>query len=470
MSLKDRLHATTKQNEKKEEKEQVQYYQNSSIAAQIDSLGVIDTFFADDELNSIYVNGAKNIYIERKGRTHKSTSSYRDNVQLENLIKKYAQNIGYKIDEKNPYIKFNHKLGINVVATLPPLSSNVVMFVKCYNDKHAAIQVLQEEQSISKEIALVLEAISTLKTNIIIAGERNTLKTTILSTLLKNLPSNNRGTIVDYKAEIINKVSNFSNYDFSNIENEKEELEILNSILISNPDRIYINDCNEKTLSFINEKIISGLKGVVLTLEAKSPKDAVEKIALGILKDNPKLDYNVAKLLAYKCAELIIFVQKDELNNRIVSSISQINLDMNDNYSIRDIFRYYQSEHKSCGFIPDFYEEAKLNSLPINSNIFDKDYKHTYFKTSKNEVLGEQSKKVNLEILKKFKKDLTIQDEKQEENQEHKELSEEELMAKAQEKFEELKQNVQNNQSQTLEELVFELNEKDISQENDENI
>ena len=466
MSLKDRLHTTIKQNEIKEEKEQVEYYQNSSIAAQIDSLGVIDTFLADDDINSIYVNGAKNIYIERKGKTHKSTSSFRDNVQLENLIKKYAQNIGYKINEENPYIKFNHKLGINVSATLPPLSSNAVMFVKCYKDKHASFQALQDGQSISKEIALVLEAISALRTNIIIAGERSTLKTTILSTLLKNLPSNDRGVVVDYKAEIKNDSPNFSNFDFSNIKDKKEELDILNSIFISNPDRIYINDCDEKTLSFIDEKIISGLKGVVLTIEAKTPKEAFEKIALGILKNNPKLDYNIARLLAYKSAELVIFVKKDELNNRIISSISQINIDLNDNYSIRDIFRYNQSEHKSCGFIPDFFEEAKLNSLSINSNIFDKDYKHTYQKTTKNETLYEQTKKVNLEILKKFKKDFNVQ-----ESEPKKELSAEEMMIRAQEKFEELKQNIQNNEEneESIEDIALQLEQNNISQE-DENI
>ena len=467
MSLKDRLNTTTKLNEIKEEKEPVQYYQNDSIAQNIVSLGVIDTFLADDELNSIYVNGAKNIYIERNNKTHKSTTTYRDNVQLENLIKKYVQNIGYKIDEQNPYIKFNHKLGINVVATLPPLSSNATMYVKCYKDCHASFQALQESQSISKEIALILEAIATLRTNIIIAGERSTLKTTILSTLLKNLPSNNRGTIIDYSSEIKNESSNFSNFDFSNIIDKKEELEILNSIFMSNPDRIFINDCNKKTLSYINEKIISGAKGIILTIEAKSPKEAFEKIALEILKDNPKLDYNIAKTLAYKFCELIIFVKKDELNKRVISSISQINIDMNNNYSIRDIFRYNQAEHKSCGFIPDFFEEIKMNSLPVSSNIFDKDYKHTYHKPAKNESLYDQSKKVNLEILKKFKKDFSIQEEEKEEN---KELSAEELMIKAQEKFEELKQNMKNNEIESLENEEIQIEEENIQQENNENL
>ena len=467
MSLKDRLNTikTKSENLTKKENQLPKYYESSEIA-NIETLGILENLFVDDDLNSIYVNGAKNVYIEKNGKHSKSTLSFRDNVQLENLIRKNAQNVGIEIDEINPFIKFNHKKGINVQATLPPLSNPANIFIKCYKDKHASIKILSENQSISKEIALVLEAISALRTNIIIAGERSTLKTTILSTLLKNLPSNDRGVVVDYKAEIKNDSPNFSNFDFSNIKDKKEELDILNSIFISNPDRIYINDCDEKTLSFIDEKIISGLKGVVLTIEAKTPKEAFEKIALGILKNNPKLDYNIARLLAYKSAELVIFVKKDELNNRIISSISQINIDLNDNYSIRDIFRYNQSEHKSCGFIPDFFEEAKLNSLSINSNIFDKDYKHTYQKTTKNETLYEQTKKVNLEILKKFKKDFNVQ-----ESEPKKELSAEEMMIRAQEKFEELKQNIQNNEEneESIEDIALQLEQNNISQE-DENI
>ena len=83
MSLKDRLNSVAnKQNTIIEEiKQQPKYYESSEMANNIDSLGVIDTLFADDELNAIYISGAKNIYIEKKGKLHKSTTTYRDNVQ-----------------------------------------------------------------------------------------------------------------------------------------------------------------------------------------------------------------------------------------------------------------------------------------------------------------------------------------------------------------------------------------------------
>ena len=58
----------------------------------------------------------------------------------------------------------------------------------------------------------------------------------------------------------------------------------------------------------------------------------------------------------------------------------------------------------------------------------------------------------------------------EEEKPEERTLSDEELMVKAQEKFEELKQNVQNNQEESLEDIVLELEQNNTQQEDDRNI
>ena len=141
MSLKDRLNTaniSSKEVEKKEKNQTPKYYESSEIA-NIETLGVIDNLLIDDEINSIHVNGARNITMEKNGKKTKSTVVFRDNVQLENLIRKNAQNIGFEIDEEKPYISFNYKDGINVKATLPPLSSSANIFVKCYKEKFASL-------------------------------------------------------------------------------------------------------------------------------------------------------------------------------------------------------------------------------------------------------------------------------------------------------------------------------------------
>ena len=184
MSLKDRLN---NQNKDINTQAQPKYYESDIEAQKADSLGPIDSLLTDEDINAIYVNGPKNVYIEKRGKVHKSTITYRDVIQLENIIKRNAQALDIDFNEKNPFVKFNLKEGINVSATLPPLSKNITMQIKCYNDKHATLQNLQQDQALSKEIALVLDSICAHDCNIIIAGEQNTLKTTLLSALSKRL-------------------------------------------------------------------------------------------------------------------------------------------------------------------------------------------------------------------------------------------------------------------------------------------
>ena len=82
MSLKDRLNTsntttTIKPISKPQEEKQPQYYSSNEIANKIDSLGAIDTILNDDDLNSIFISGAKNVYIQRRGKIQFCLRYYR---------------------------------------------------------------------------------------------------------------------------------------------------------------------------------------------------------------------------------------------------------------------------------------------------------------------------------------------------------------------------------------------------------
>ena len=446
MSLKDRLNTVQKQQIKETKKEEQPKYYKTEQEAQLDTLGAIDTLLANDDLNSIFVSGAKNIYLERRGKTTKSTSTFRDNVQLENLIKKIAQNEGVELDEQAPFFKFNYKTGVNVLATLPPLSNVASLFIKCYKDKHATIQTLQIEHSISKEIALILEAFCAIKKNILIIGSKNTLKTTLLSALAKKIPTNNRAIIIDSENEFKITSQNCTNYDFSKIDNPKTMDLILSSIVNSNPDKLLINTENEDLINKTIEKINSQYKGLILTLCANNSDEAIKKLSQILMNNSNNLALHEAKAIILSNFDIIIEAQKDELGRRKISSIKEINLSKEDEF-IQDIFTLdYLKQHKSQGITPLFYEDIKNNSLPIGDNIFNIEYKHTYHKGI--DIDAQFAKKgTNIDILKKFKKDLPTPNDENIETEEQqeikKEIDEEELMQKAQEKFDELKKNAQ---------------------------
>lgn len=445
LSLKDRLNTTQKQTAPTvhKQEEQLKYY-NTSSEAQIDSLGIIDTLLADDDLNNIYVSGAKNIYLEKRGKITKTTSTFRDNIQLENVIRKIAQNAGIELDETNPYIEFNHELGVNAVATLPPLSNVATLFIKNYKDKHATIQTLQNEHSVSKEIALILEAFCTIKKNILIVGKKNTLKTTLLSSLAKKIPNNNRAVIIDGENEFKVISQNHTNYDFSKLNNEKIIKNLIDSIIDSKPDKLFINTQKESVIASVIKKYSVNHKGLVMTLCADNPQEAIEKLS-------QMLNSKEAKSIILNTFDIIITTSKDELGRRKISAISEINL-LNEDDFIKNIFEVdYLQQHKSLGVTPQFYEDIKGNSLPISDNIFNSEYKHTYHKRT--DIDSQYAKKsANVDILKKFKKELPtpiinkdeqVQEIKEQEEPTQVQLSQEELMQKAQEKFDELKKNAQ---------------------------
>lgn len=445
MSLKDRLNAQPKLIINKDAIKLASKGEMSpmeQMAVNNEGLGVIEPLFIDEGLNSISVSGAKNIYVEKRGIIHKSTTTYRDNTQLLNIIKRNAKDSGADIN--SPFLKFNYKEGINITATLPPLSNVPTLFVKCYNDKNGTIKALEESKIISKELSMIFEAISTLKCNILIAGTKQSLKTTVLSAIAKLLPSNNRGVLIDFNNEFKIETPNYTSYDFSIIENEIVKSDILNSIISSAPDKIVLNDCEEDLMYELLKAQISGLKGVMTVIEAVNPYDALTKIAHIILKNNPTMDFETAKIKAYKVFELMIFCNKDEEGRRTLSKISQLNVDENNNCEINDIFYTNEIfEHASTGFVPDFYKASKINSLPISINIFDKNYKHTYHQSS-NQTVIQQNSPYN-DFLKKIKENSTKITSK---DNSIESLNSDELMKKVQEKFEELKRNAKSQEEE----------------------
>ena len=395
MSLKDRLENQTKNivNIEHPKEKEPKYYETSDIAQGINTLGEIDTLFADDEINSISVMGAKNVYIERKGKKSKISLTYRDNTRLENIIRKNAQTHGIEIDEKYPYIEFNYDKGINVFATLPPLSSSAAMIIKCYKDKFASLKTLTELQILSREVSLLIEALASLKLNIVIAGAKNTLKTTLLSAIAKKLPQNHCGVVFDYSNELKIENSNITTYDFKNYKNDK----LIKAIMLSNPDKVFLNDCPD--LSYFEKCIENGYRGICATYCAENPLDVLQNIYL-------------------KKADVVIFTERKE-SKRLVSSISLVN-----GSELENIF-YLNSnfEHVSSGIVPEFYDSIEQNNLQLSSAIFDANYKHTYFKTASDDAIAAALKKnINTEILKKFKKELEVKKSSpaQEENSESK--------------------------------------------------
>lgn len=373
---------------------------DEQMSANMTSLGVIDSILADDEINSIFVSGARNIYIERQGKITKSALMYKDDEQLENIIKNNSKN-NLEILDKKYVVSICPKKGVNVTATLPPLAKNPSMFVKCYKDKFATCQTLIESSSTSKEIALFVEALSTIKKNIIITGERNTLKTTILSAMAKKTPQNDRVVLIDYKNEIDLDLPNAIVYNFQNIKDERVKRELLDSIFALDSDKVYVNDCDFDDIKLYLKYLHQGYKGLAFTMCAKGIEDALDILAQEIIKNISVYTPEKAKSVVYDIFDVGVLAKRYEYKGVKIEDISEIKK----NY-IQNIFHYDGSAlHTSRGYSPTFTQELKRLGTPVSESIFESGYKHTYYITPKKEPNRIQKPAMRVDLLKKFKKE-----------------------------------------------------------------
>jgi pilus assembly protein CpaF len=74
------------------------------ISAEILGLGPLQPLLEDETITEVMVNGAKNIYIERKGKIHRVPVTFESNDHVMRIIDRIVAPLGRRIDESSPYV------------------------------------------------------------------------------------------------------------------------------------------------------------------------------------------------------------------------------------------------------------------------------------------------------------------------------------------------------------------------------
>ena len=86
--------------------------------------GPLEPLLADPGIADIMVNGAKNIYVERRGRIERVPLTFTDDDHLMGVIERIVSSVGRRIDELSPMVDARLKDGSRVNAIIPPLALN----------------------------------------------------------------------------------------------------------------------------------------------------------------------------------------------------------------------------------------------------------------------------------------------------------------------------------------------------------
>src|SRR5437660_2955388 len=147
-------------------------------------LGPLEPLMQDPTVSDILVNGAKTVYVERRGRLERTHVIFRDDTHLLHVIERIVSTIGRRIDESSPMVDARLADGSRVNAIIPPLAlDGPVLSIRRFPLDRLDAHDLLTRHTLTQPMLDFLHAAIACRLNVMVSGGTGAGKTTLLNVL-----------------------------------------------------------------------------------------------------------------------------------------------------------------------------------------------------------------------------------------------------------------------------------------------
>ena len=343
------------------------------IQNEINGYGPITEMLNDDKITEIMVNGPSDVYVEIDGKIVKDDSvSFINDRHILRTIQRIVQPLGRTIDVANPMVDARLRDGSRLNAIIPPLSlTGPILTIRKFAKNLESIDDLLLKGTLTKDMALFLEACVKAKLNILISGGTGTGKTTLLNILSSFIDNEERIITIEDAAElrlnqshVISLETRTTNYEG---EGEVTIRDLVRNSLRMRPDRIIVGEVRGKEAFDMMQAMNTGHEGSITTLHANTPVDATNRLETLILMN--EMEIPVSAVRGYIENTIDIVVQIDRLSDgkRKVTSICEVDGIKDNNVCLNQVFGFVQK-----GLVDDSFVDGEFIASKVVPKVYDK--------------------------------------------------------------------------------------------------
>jgi len=175
----------------------------TELVHDIVGLGPLEPLLADDSISDIMVNGPDRVFVERKGKTVRSSVRFRDTQHLAGICQRIAAAVGRRVDESSPMVDARLADGSRVNIVFQPLAlDGPYVSIRKFGKKPIDLAKLVEFGALTVTVAKALEIAAKCRLNIIISGGTGSGKTTMMNALSRFIAQDERILTVEDAAEL----------------------------------------------------------------------------------------------------------------------------------------------------------------------------------------------------------------------------------------------------------------------------
>ena len=349
-----------------------------SLIADMLGLGPLEPLMADETITDIMVNGARQVYIERRGKLELADVQFRDDHHVMNIATKIVSRIGRRIDEAKPLVDARLEDGSRVNIIIPPLAlDGPSISIRKFSKKTITLDIMAQNGSISADMATVLKIASRCRLNILISGGTGSGKTTLLNAMSRMIDAAERTVTIEDAAELQLQQPHVVRLETRppNLEGSGEITmrDLLKNALRMRPDRIIIGECRGEEALDMLQAMNTGHDGSMSTIHANNPREALTRLENMISMGAINLPSKAMRTQIASAIHLICQVSRMRDGARRVTHIVEVVGMEGDIITTQELFTYqFQGEtgegrlrgtFQSSGIRPAFLPRAEYFGL-----------------------------------------------------------------------------------------------------------
>jgi pilus assembly protein CpaF len=347
--------------------------------------GPINPLLLDEEISEVMVNGPHNVYVERKGKVELTDVQFRDNEHVMNIIEKIVSPLGRRIDESSPMVDARLPDGSRVNAIIPPLALvGPTITIRKFSKDPYTIEDLIRFGTITREMAVFLDACVKARLNIFISGGTGSGKTTTLNVISSFIPEDERIITIEDAAELKLSQDHVVSLESrpANIEGKGAVTirDLVRNSLRMRPERIVIGEVRGGEALDMLQAMNTGHDGSLATGHANSPRDMISRLETMVLMAGMELPLKAIRQQISGALDIIVQQARLKDGSRKITNITEVQGLEGDVVVLQDIFVYEQQgldkngkiigKMVSTGIRPKFYERLESSGIHIPASIF----------------------------------------------------------------------------------------------------
>ena len=349
-------------------------------------LGPLEPLLADPTISDILINGAQQVYVERRGQLSLTTVTFADDDHLMKIIDKIVSRVGRRVDESSPMVDARLPDGSRVNVIIPPLAlDGPVMSIRRFSVVPLTMDNLVEFKTVTTEMAQVLQALATAEVNLLISGGTGSGKTTLLNILSGYIDERERVVTIEDAAELQLRQPHVVRLETRppNIEGKGEitQRALVRNALRMRPDRIILGETRGAEALDMLQAMNTGHEGSMTTVHANTARDALARLENMLAMGGMNLPSKVARTQIASAINVVIQTNRLTDGKRKLISISEITGLEGETISMQEIFAFRQTGvdtdgavkgyFQASGVRPRFMERLKSRGVVLPDALFD---------------------------------------------------------------------------------------------------